>query len=200
MSGMEDDAGPGPGGTARHGAPPGTTSEARTCCRKARGRPPHSRSSCPFFTGAHRRRGFGGEVVPAGPARPGHRRRADLGAGDGAVARDRGRLRHARGARLVRPLRRRAARGDRRRGHRHPRRPERAAAAHRPRPLPARARSGWCDAVRRGERRRDAALHPDHRFPRHPAAARRARRYLGRFLAITDAHREALAERLGDAG
>ena len=43
---------------------------------------------------------------------------------------------------------------DRRRGHRHPRRPERAAPAHRPRPLPPGPRASWCETVRRRSRGR----------------------------------------------
>ena len=90
------------------------------------------------------------------------------------MARHRRRLGHARRARLVRPLRRRAARRDRRRGHRHPRRAVGAAPAHRPRSLRRRA-----EAAGRGRQdalaRRDAAVHPDRSTSCASRAARRAR-------------------------
>ena len=109
-------------------------------------------------------------VLPHPPRPQGRRPHAHVGSGDGSLARDRGRLRDAAGARLVPALRPGAARGHRRRGDRHPRHPERAAPADRARPLrprpPAARRSRP-----RGERRPDALLHPVHRFPVGPAAA-----------------------------
>ena len=62
---------------------------------------------------------------------------AHLGSRHGAVAGDRGRLRHRGGDRLVRAFCAWNARRDRGRGDRYPRRAERPAAAHRSRPLPA---------------------------------------------------------------
>ena len=119
-------------------------------------------------------RGRGRALAPlsARPCRPARARKPDVGAGDGAVARDRRRLRHARRSRLVRALRRGAAGRARRRGDRHPRRPERAAAAHRPRPLRARACASSSRPCARASGGADAALHPDHRLPLRQAPAR----------------------------
>ena len=88
------------------------------------------------------------------------------------------------------------ARRARRRGDRHPRRAERAAAAHRPRPLPARARGAGRDRPAR-ERRAHAALHPDHRLPRHPAPARSGRPSSAASWRSPTRHREALAGAAG---
>ena len=105
-------------------------------------------------------------------ARPAAARDAHLGAGDGALARDRGRLRHRRGARLVRRFAAAA------RACSSSRRP--ASATCPSGPLLRIGTTASCpgcrelvDAVRRAQRRGTRAVHPDHRLPRDPPPARR---------------------------
>ena len=82
-------------------------------------------------------RGRGGRLpaVFARPGRPSFTRPAHLGSRHGALAGDRGWLRHRGRDRLVRAFCPRNARRHRGRGNRHPRRAERAPLAHRSRSL-----------------------------------------------------------------
>ena len=95
--------------------------------------------------------------------------------------------------RLVRPLRRGPARRDRRRGDRHPRRAERARCCASATTASSTGCAKLVDGVQRGERRRDAAVHPADRLPARSAAARRATSSSRASSRSTERHREALA-------
>ena len=94
-----------------------------------------------------------------------------LGARDGALARYGGRLRLRRRRCVLREAGARSAGRDRRGSDGRPRRAQRSAAARWPLTL-------YCGAAPAGgrreasERRPDAALHSDHRFPRDPSGTR----------------------------
>ena len=84
---------------------------------------------------------------------------AHLGAGHGAVARERGRPGHAKRARLVRTIRARPAGRDRGRGHGDSRCGERALAADRRGALHRRASNGWSRPCgRRAQARRGCSF------------------------------------------
>ena len=133
------------GGASSPCAPAGDMTPTRRSGSAARmWRPPSGSNTTPAAGHvADRRRGGGRPAVLAGTGWPGHVGPTYLGAGNGSLACERGRLRHSRSAGLVRMFRARAARRHRRRGNGHPRCPERPAAARRTRPVSARpARSG----------------------------------------------------------
>jgi hypothetical protein len=120
-------------------------------------------------------------------ARASRRAHAHLGAGDGAVARQRRRLRHADVLDWYGRFADGPAGRARRRGHRHPRRAERPAAAHRPRPLRARpARLAATVRERSGGRTRLLLQIIDFlAIRRRPEKAK----YFARFLQLTPRHR-----------
>ena len=117
-------------------------------------RPSASSTTLPMAAWPTRRRGRRGAPVPADRDRAAHGARAHLGAGDGAVARDRRRLRHARRASTGTrgsPTAGRACSSSRRPASATSRR---AAAAHRPRSLRrpgSRARRARCARRASGE-------------------------------------------------
>ena len=108
--------------------------------------------------------------------------------GDGAVARDRGRLRHARRPRLVRALRRGPARRARRRGDRHPRRPERARSCASATTASSPACAASSTPCASGARAARASSSSSSTSSRSGGGRSRAT-YFARFLAITDDHR-----------
>ena len=119
-------------------------------------------------------------------------RATHLGAGHGAVARHRRRLRHRRRARLVRALRARPPRRDRGRGDRHPRHPERARCCASATIASSRACSGWSRRCARRAPARRCFSSSSSIFSRSAAGRERTSSFSASSQ-ITDAHRGRLA-------